>query len=148
MLRVELDRIDGSVALASLRPENVLVHGDKAMIELRLAADQDIEVYFPAPGGVIDLAWLTLASDVLSNLAGMDNDVQRSCAEACVREGHHPRNYEGYLAYITLVGPDAAVLDYFGSGVNTQWDDRFIRVGGRWCLAQDAEPGAAADGGV
>lgn len=134
-MRVELNRIDGSVALASLQPENVFVHGDKALIELRLAAGQDIELYFPAPGGAINPAWLTLGGDILAHLAEMDNDVQRSCAEACIREGHHPRNYEGYLAYITLTGPDAAVLHYFGSGVNTEWDERFVRVGERWCMA-------------
>jgi len=43
VLRVELDRIDGKVALASLRLENVLVQGDDAMIELRLTGDQDID---------------------------------------------------------------------------------------------------------
>jgi hypothetical protein len=135
VLRVELDRIDGSVALPSLRPENASVRGDEAMIELRLAAGQDIELYFPAPGGAIDPAWLGLAGEVLAHLAGMDNEVQRSCAEACVRERHRPRNYESELAYITLTGPDAAVLHYFGTGVNTEWDERFARTGGRWCRA-------------
>ncbi len=148
MLRVELDRIDGSAALPSLRPENVSVRGDEATAELRLSADQDVELYFPAPGGAVGPAWLVVAGDVLAHLTAMDNEVQRSCAEACAREGHHPRDYEGRLAYITLVGPDAVVLCYFGTVVNTEWDEPFVRTGGRWVPAQrDAAPSADAGGG-
>jgi hypothetical protein len=145
VLKIELDRIDGTVALLSLRPENVVVRGDEAMIELWLSAGHDIELYFPALGGAAENEWLRLAADALTHLAEMDNEVQQSCAEACEREGHHPRNYEGEVAYIKLAGPDAAVLHYFGTGVNTEWDERFARRGGRWGRVEDAGSVAAPD---
>jgi hypothetical protein len=137
--------IDGTVALSSLRPENVSVCGDEAMIELRLSADHDIELYFLAPGGAVEPEWLALAGNVLTHLAGMDNEIQQVCAEECARSGYHSRNYEGELAYITLVSPDVAVLHYFGTGVNTEWDERFVRTDGQWVRAETAEQIAAAD---
>jgi len=138
--RVELDRIDGAVALSSLRPENVSVRGDEAMIELRLSADHDIELYFPTSGGAVEPEWLGLASDVLTHLAGMDNEVQRVSSEERARSGYHSRNYEGELAYITLAGSDVVVLHYFGTGVNTEWDERFVRTDGQWVRVKSAEP--------
>jgi hypothetical protein len=135
MLLVKFDRINGSTALTSLRSEKVSIRGEKAMIELRLSAEHEIELHFPAPGGVIDHAWMELARTVLAQIAGMDNTVQQYCSEACKREGHHPRNYEGELAYITLTAPEAAVLHYFGTGVNTEWEVRFVRESDLWCRA-------------
>jgi hypothetical protein len=140
VLRVELNRIDGTGALPSLRPENVSVRGDEAMIELRLSADHDIELYFPASGDAVRAEWQGLAGDVLAHLAEMDNEVQRVSAEQCARSGYHSRNFEGEIAYINLVGPDAAVLHYFGTGVNTEWDEPFFRVGGQWFRGKPAEP--------
>jgi hypothetical protein len=132
MLKVELNRIDGRVALPSLRLENAYVREDEAHVDLWLSTDHDIVLYFPAPGGVVRNEWLALAGDVLTHLAEMDNEVQRICADQCARSGFPSRCYEGQLAYIRLAGPDAVVLHYFGTGVNTEWDDRFVRVAGQW----------------
>ena len=77
----DLDRIDGTLALPLLRPANVAVRGDEATIELRLSADHDIELYFPAPGGAVLTTWLELAADVLTHLTAIDNEVQRVSAE-------------------------------------------------------------------
>jgi hypothetical protein len=145
VLKIDLDRLDGTVALPSLRPEKVSVCGEEAMIELRLSADHDIELYFPAPGGAVEDEWLGLASGVLIHLAGMDNEVQRVSAEECARSGYHSRYYESELAYITLARPDVAVLHYFGTGCNTEWDERFVRNDGQWVRAKPSEPGAATD---
>ena len=147
MLKIELDRIDGTVALSSLRPEKVAVCSDEAMIELWLSADHDIELYFPAPGGAVEDEWLRLAGEVLTHLAGMDNEVQRVSAGECARSSYHSRYYEGELAYITLATPDVAVLHYFGTGCNTEWDERFVRTDGQWLRANPSEPGAAPEHG-
>jgi hypothetical protein len=80
VLKVELNRIDGTAALPALRAENVFVQDDVGMFGLREATDLDVEMYFPAPGGVVSTDWLELGKDVLTHLAGMDNEVQRSSA--------------------------------------------------------------------
>ena len=148
MLKIALDRIDGTAALPSLRPEKVSVRGDEVLIELRLSADHDIELYFPAQGGAVEDGWLRLAGEVLTHLAGMDNEVQRVSAEECARTGYHSRYYEGELAYITLARPDVAVLHYFGTGCNTEWDERFVRTDGQWVRAKPFKPAGAPDPGA
>jgi hypothetical protein len=143
----DLDRIDGTPALPLLRPENVSVRGDEATIELRLSADHDIEVYFPAPGGAVEAFWLELAADVMAHLTAFDNEVQRVSAEQWAGTPYPSSYYEGELAYITLTEAGGAVLRYFVIGCNSEWDERFVRTGGHWVRVADAEPGAAADGG-
>jgi len=147
VLKITLDRVDGTAALSSLRPERVSVRGDEAMIELQLSADHDIELYFPARGGAVEDEWLRLAGEVLTHLGGRDNEVQRVSAEECARSSYHSRYYDGELAYITLAKPDVAVLGYFGTGCNTQWDERFVRTDGQWVRAKPSEPGTALDHG-
>lgn len=143
----DLDRIDGTPALPLLRPDNVSVRGDKAMIELWLSADYGIELYFPAPGGAVEAAWLELAADVLAHLTVIDNEVQRASAEQWARSPYPSSYYEGELAYITLTQAGGAVLRYFVVGCNSEWDERFVRTEGRWVRVADAEPDAAHDTG-
>jgi hypothetical protein len=135
VLKVELNRIDGAAALPALRPENVIVQDDVGMIGLWEATDLDVELHFPAPGGGVSNDWLDLARDVLTQLAGMDNEVQRVSVEQCASSGLDSRAYESWLAHITLAGAEEVVLRYFGTGVNTEWDERFVRVGTRWVMA-------------
>ena len=132
MLRVDRNRLDGSAALPGLRTENVSVRGDEAMLELWLSAEHDIELYFPAPAGVVRSEWLAVANDVLSWLAELDNAVQHSCAEECIKSGLHSRHYESYLVYITLLDRDTIALHYSGAVVNTEWDECFVRTEGQW----------------
>jgi hypothetical protein len=58
VLKVELNRIDGTAALPALRPENAYVQDDVGMIGLWEGTDLDIELCFPAPGGVVRNDWL------------------------------------------------------------------------------------------
>ena len=143
MLKVDLNRIDGSAVLSALKPEGVSVRGENALIELWLSADHDIEVYFPAPAGAVRGEWLEAARGVLSNLGEMDNHVQRSCAAVCAQSGSDSRDYESRLAAVTLLSPDRVVLHYFGAVVNTSWDEHFARIGGQWVGTKPPEPGAA-----
>jgi hypothetical protein len=138
----ERNRIDGTPALPLLRPENVSVHGDKAMIELGLPADRYIELYFPAPGGAVESAWLELAADVLAHLTAIDNEVQRVSAEQWAASPYPASYYEGELSHITLTGAGEAVLRYFVVGCNAEWDERFVHTKGQWVRVADAERGA------
>lgn len=131
MLQVELNRYDGRAALDQLRPQNVTMESGSSFIALRLNGDEEFGFYFPASDGVGTAGYLELARDVLENLAGMDNDVQRRCAAECARTKLHRRNFEGCLAYGTL-GPAGVALHYYGTGVNTEWDEKFARVEGKW----------------
>ena len=128
----DLNRIDGGPALSLLRPENLSVKADEAMIELRVAANQDIELYFPAPDGIIEAAWLELATDLMTHLTEIDNEVQRISAEQWKGKPWPGSYYEGDLAYIRLVGPDEALLRYWVIGCNSEWDERFVRTNGAW----------------
>jgi hypothetical protein len=141
----ELNRIDGTPALSVLRPERVSVRGEEAMIELRLSPDHDIELYFPAPGGAVEPAWLELAADVLTHLTAIDNEVQRVSAAQWVGSTYPSSYYEGELAYITLVAPGEVVLRYFVIGCNSEWDERFVRTGGRWLRVEQGVPGAPSE---
>ena len=128
----ELNRIDGTPTLSSLRPENLSIKADEAMIELSVAANHDIELYFPAPNGIIEARWLELATDLMTHLTEMDNEVQRMSAEQWKGKPWPSSYYEGDLAYIRLAGADEAVLRYWVIGCNSEWDERFVRTRGRW----------------
>ncbi len=141
----ERDRIDGTPALPLLRPDNASVRGGEAVVELRLSADHDIEVYFPAPGGVVEARWLERAADVLAHLTAIDNEVQRVSAEQWARSPYPSSYYEGDLVYITLTDA-GAVLRYFVIGCKSEWDERFVRTGGGWVRVADAVPGTSPGG--
>ena len=136
----ERDRIDGMPLVALLRPDNISFRGDEAMIRLWLSTDHDIELFFPAPDEMIEAAWLELAADVLAHLTVIDNEVQRVSAEQWAGSSSPSSYYEGELAYITLTEAGEAVLRYFVIGCNSEWDERFIRTGGRWVRVEQAQP--------
>lgn len=137
----DLDRMDGTPFLPMLRPENVLVQGDEAMIKLDSPPDIDVELYFPAPGGVFGPEALGLAAEVLAQLTAMDNEVQRASAAAWAGSSLPSSYYEGELYLITLTPPGEAVLRYSVIGCNAEWDERFVCSGGRWTRVVSAEPG-------
>lgn len=133
--------------MPALRQENVLVRDDEAMIELRVSADHNVELYFPAPGRVVEPRWLELAGDVLAHLTAIDNEVQRVSATQWAGSTYPSSYYEGELAHITLTEPGVAVLRYYVIGCNSEWDERFVLTGGRWVRVVDAEPGSVLSTG-
>ncbi|HEU5116316.1 MAG TPA: hypothetical protein VFT74_06510 [Isosphaeraceae bacterium] len=137
MLEVCLDRYDGRLALSELRVERTVINGDTATITLPLSDEHEIEVYFPVLQGVISDPLLERAKSVLKSLASMDNQVQQACAEECARTGIASENFESYLSYISLGGA-VVVLGYFGSAVNTNWDEQFTMRDGKWVRLSQA----------
>jgi hypothetical protein len=134
----ERDRIDGTPALSLLRADNVFLRSDDAMLELQLSENHYIELYFPAPGRTVEAGWLELAADVMAHLTAIDNEVQRVSAEQWARSTYPSSFYEGELSHITLTEAGEAVLRYFVIGCNAEWDERFVRTGGRWVRVADA----------
>lgn len=126
-----LDRIDGTRVLPLIQPDNVLVRGDEAMIVLQLSENHNIELYFPALGGVVDISWIEQAADILIHLRAIDNEVQQVSAEQWAGSPYPSSYYEGELAYITLTHA-GATLRYFVVGCNSEWDERFVRSGDSW----------------
>jgi hypothetical protein len=86
-----------------------------------------------------------LAAEVLAHLTEIDNEVQRVSEEQWAGKPYPSSYYEGELAYITLSSPGEAVLRYWVVGCNSEWDERFVRTGGRWLRVEQTEPGAAPD---
>jgi len=132
LLKIDLNRVDERVASKSLQLDSFRISGNEALAEVVISKDHCIEFYLPAFQGNIDKRLIETARDVLMHLSQMDNAVQHSCAEECARSGYHSRNYESWLAYATLVSSDEVVLHYDGAVVNTEWDERFIRVNREW----------------
>lgn len=99
-----------------------------------VAANHEIELYFPAPDGKIDPIWLNLATDLMTHLTEIDNEVQRISAEQWKSNGLHlpSTDYEGELAYVKLIGPDEVVLRYWVIGYNSEWDEVFFCVLEKW----------------
>jgi hypothetical protein len=132
-LKIHFNRFDGRVALVQLRAGSVGSRSDGSFIEVKLDPTYEFEILFPTSDVIGTGRYLELAREVLENLAEFDNAVQSWCAAECARSGLHPRNFEGIPAYCRLQ-PDSVVFRYWGTGVNTEWDERFVRVDGRWFI--------------
>lgn len=69
----------------------------------------------------------------LEQLPSMDNRILQSCINEQQKTGHHGRNYQNALALVTILNAQELSLWYVGTGVNTEWDERFTRDGnGCW----------------
>lgn len=130
----ELNRIDGTLSLASLRADNFSIDEEEAMIELSLTAKHYMELYVPARDGIVEPYWLELATDLMTHLTEMDNQVQQSSAEQWKVKGQQwPSSYyEGELSFARFTGPDQVTLRYTVIGCNSEWDEQFVRVQGKW----------------
>ena len=130
-LKIERDRYDGMSTIPLITRHNIQGSGSEAYIEAPLGDDEDFCIYFDTREGEVNDALLGAARTLLSQVAYIDNQVQESCAEECKRSGLHPRNYEGMLAFVTI-SHDKARLRYFGTGVNTEWDELAEMRDGQW----------------
>lgn len=134
-LEVARDRYDGRSTIRFVDAANVQSSGKEPCIEAPLGEDDEFAVYFKVPQGEVDEQLLQATRSLLLNLCSIDNSVQESCAAECRTSGLHPRNFESALAYIK-VARLYALLHYFGTGVNTEWDelvelkdDKWVHIG-------------------
>lgn len=138
--KIEHDRYDGSRVVDLIEVDSLLCNGDEASFVCAIGDNDELEIIFEAKNGVVEYSSVETAKSLMRAIAELDNKVQESCAAECRRTGFHPRNFEGMLAYIHVF-PNRAILHYFGTGVNTEWDEhaRFDGVGwsylGTWNAA-------------
>src|SRR5260370_1047091 len=85
----KLNRYDVTQALAELNSSAVAVVPDQGVLTVPIAGNETeaIEIYFPVHNGLVDLAWIERAREVLIHLGEMDNLVQLSCADECANSG-------------------------------------------------------------
>ena len=105
--------------------------------------DDEFEIYFEIENGVVAPSVIDVAKSLMRSIGELDNKVQESCAAECKRTGLHPRNFEGMLAY-ARVYQNRAALHYFGTSVNTEWDENVSFDGTDWKYLGVSSPNACA----
>ena len=130
MLQTRYGRYDSNYCVEQFKKNVPNIIGDEAIIGFELDGE-DFEIYMPVSSGAPDQESLEIAEDVMGHLTELDNQVQKSNASECERTGLDPRNYDLYLAYITITKPEIR-LTYYGARVNTEWDAVFKNSGGNW----------------
>jgi hypothetical protein len=67
--------------------------------------------------------------EVLGQVRALDNLVQQSCEQECVRTGLGPENYELAIGWVCIENKSlieqTLALTYYGLRVNTSWDAKF-----------------------
>ena len=137
--KIELNRYNGHSVVDQIKAESLKYKDGEAWISCELGADDEFEIYFEASGGIVEASVLNVAKSLMQSIAELDNKVQESCAAECERTGLHPRNFEGMLAYVHVY-PNRASLHYFGTGVNTEWDEDASFSGVDWKYLGVAKP--------
>jgi hypothetical protein len=130
-LKIELNRYDGRPLTAQIRADSLKFKGNEAWLVCELGEDDEFEIYFEAVNGTVESSTLEVAKSLMRSIDDLDNKVQESCAAECKRSGLHPQNFEGMLAYVRVY-PNRAILHYFGTGVNTEWDETACFDGVEW----------------
>ena len=130
-LQIELNRYNGHSVADQIKAESLKYKDGETWISCELNTDDEFEIYFEAVGGAVESRVLEIAKSLMRSIADLDNKVQESCAAECERSGLHPRNFEGMLAYVHVY-PNRATLHYFGTGVNTEWDEDVSFDGVDW----------------
>lgn len=130
-VKMDLDRYDGRLLAERLCREAFVVDGREASFQGPLGDDDEFCVIFEIEDETFDDALLDTTRSLLRSIGELDNQVQAACARECKRTGLHPRNFESMLAYV-WVYPTRAVLHYFGTGVNTEWEEKVRFEGGEW----------------
>lgn len=142
-LKIELDRYDGHCVADQIRMDALRYKGNEAWMVCQFGEDDEFEIYFEIENGVVAPSVIDVAKSLMRSIGELDNKVQESCAAECKRTGLHPRNFEGMLAY-ARVYPNRAALHYFGTGVNTEWDENVSFDGTDWKCLGVSSPNACA----
>ena len=137
-LRVILDRYDGTELAESLSLDDL---AERGYVTARLGSHDDFEIHFDLPP---TSEVLGRVKGLLREIGNLDNLVQMACAKECEATGHHPRNYEADLAYFTVKSKDQVLLRYFGTGVNTEWDELVEYCDDNWVLLGTQLPDLSA----
>lgn len=130
-LKIELNRYDGRSVAEQILADSLRCKGNEAWVICTFGDDDEFEIHFEAENGVVETSAIEAAKSLMLSIGELDNKVQESCAAECKRTGLNPMNFEGMLAYVR-VHPNHAALHYFGTGVNTEWDENVSFDGVNW----------------
>ncbi len=130
-LQVHLGRYDGQVIAALLIAERLQRDGGRWVIEAPFGEAEDFAIYFETPEPLVESYLLERARSLMLAIGDLDNRVQEACVADCAKSDLHPRNFEGALAYVSIFG-DVAHLHYYGTGVNTEWNELAQLQAGTW----------------
>jgi hypothetical protein len=130
-LKISPDRYDDPHAVESFSADEALVEDEFAVVDLTLGKDHEIYISLAAPTGSPAVGVVELARLVLSNLAAFDLIVQKNCADECERTKFDSDNFESCLGGISI-SLDTIKLHYWGDVVNTEWDEVFSLLDGKW----------------
>jgi hypothetical protein len=142
-LRIELDRYDGRHVADQIRTDALRYKEKEAWMVCEFGEDDEFEIHFEVENGVVDASVIEVAKSLMRSIGELDNKVQESCAAECRRTGLHPQNFEGMLAYVRVY-QNRAALHYFGTGVNTEWDENVSFDGVDWKYLGVSSPNACA----
>lgn len=130
-LQLRPDRYDGSTVMPYVEAANLLREEGRVCIQAPLGDDEEFAICFEGGLQEVGEALLASARSLLQAIGRLDNSIQQSWVVQCRASGLHPRNFEGELAWVE-VSASAATLHYFGSRVNTEWDEEVVFKNGRW----------------
>ena len=130
-LQIHRDRYDGQVIIPQLIAERLQREGGQWVIETPFGEVEDFGDYFQTTGAQVEASLLDQARSLMLAIGDLDNRVQESCAADCKKSELHPRNFEGMLAFVTIL-ESGAHLHYYGAGVNTEWDELTEMQNGIW----------------
>lgn len=97
----------------------------------------EISITLPDANGTPSHDEQAFLLQVLRQIRTLDNLVQQSCEQECVRTGLGPENYELAIGWVCLEKQNlieqTLALTYYGLRVNTEWDAKFKRdAAGIW----------------
>lgn len=134
-LQVHYNRYDAAPLTGQIDPQLLHFSPGEAWIELPLGDNEEFGIYFDAKDGKVDPELLVTAQSLMGAISKLDNQIQEACAAECRKTGDHlrnnARNYESMLAYVHVFR-DHALLGYYGTGVNTEWDETVKLEEGEW----------------
>lgn len=135
-MEFEFNRIDGNLALASLRLEDLSIDEVEATIDLPVAANHFFELALPVENGHVESKWLDIGRDVLGHLTRLDNQIQQKNVEQWKgNKNSLPSSFfEGELTAICVGINDVVRLRYTVIGCNSEWEERIVRIQGSWQL--------------
>ncbi|WP_395749462.1 hypothetical protein [Prosthecobacter sp.] len=145
-VRMPRDRYDPDDLLKQVAQQQPRPVG--GMWELELENDLcEIGITLPGASGAPDPEAKAFLVEVLRQVRTLDNLVQLSCEQECVRTGLGSENYELAISWV-FVGPEnlaeqTLALTYYGMCVNTEWDAKFKRdASGTWQPVNFLQPAA------
>lgn len=126
----QLGRLDAQTLLRQFPKAAVYSNDDWDSAEIEL--NEYFGITIALPSRAYGIPARALVAEIISVLPKMDDEVLLSCISEQQRSGLHGRNFQNALAMVTIQNANNVTLSYFGTGVNTEWDETFVKSGNDW----------------